>query len=353
MDRAQLDRRGYRAVYRGSVDRCRLLAPDLPAQCAARTRDRDADRSRRAWECEHWHRRAPGLPWGPLGGARALGFGVRRDRGACARMEHPGDRLARGRGSGSDRVCCARGASPDADAPTEPVSRAQFHDRKRGDIDCLPWARWRDLSAAGVSAGGQRLQPRSGGTCASAGHLADDRALSPVRRARRPHRVAGADKPRGAGRWLRPFALGACRSARRLRQRGPAGAARVRVGARDACLAVDRHGSRGSGRGSRGCRRCREYDALTRRAASRSPSWEPSSLLRLLVASRRRYDRPRSVPAAAPRSAAPSDSLSAHPACLECPPTSGSSYEQPSRTRPCMPSVLRTRSQPCWSPAEV
>ena len=135
MDRAQLDRRGYRAVHRGSVDRRRLVAPDLSAQCAARTRDRDADCSWRACGRERWHRRASGLPWGPLGGGRALGFGVRCDRGAGARMEHPGGRLARGRDSGSHRVYCARGASPGADAPTEPVSRAQLHDRKPGDID--------------------------------------------------------------------------------------------------------------------------------------------------------------------------------------------------------------------------
>jgi hypothetical protein len=71
-----------------------------------------------------------------------------------------------------------------------------------------------DLSAACVSAGGQRLQPRSGRTCASAGHLADDRVLSPVRLTRRPHRLKGADQPRGAGRRGRPLALGACGSAR-------------------------------------------------------------------------------------------------------------------------------------------
>ena len=62
-------------------------------------------------ERERRHRRASGLPRGALGGGRALGFGVRRHRGAGARMEHPGDRLARGRDSGSDGVCCARGAS--------------------------------------------------------------------------------------------------------------------------------------------------------------------------------------------------------------------------------------------------
>ena len=65
MDRAQLDRRGYRAVHRGSVDRCRLVAPDLCAQCAARTRDRDADCSWHARERERWQRRASGLPWVP------------------------------------------------------------------------------------------------------------------------------------------------------------------------------------------------------------------------------------------------------------------------------------------------
>ena len=67
----------------------------------------------------------------------------------------------------------------------------------------------------------------------------------------------------------RPFALGACRSARRLRQRGPAGAARVRVGTRDACRAVDGHRPWGSGGGSRRRRRRGEYDALTRRTAFR------------------------------------------------------------------------------------
>ena len=305
-------------------------------------------------ERERWHRRASGLPWGPLGGGRALGFGVRCDRGAGARMEHPGGRLARGRDSGSHRVYCARGASPGADAPIEPVSRAQLHDRKPGDIDRLPWARGCDLSAACVSAGGQRLQPRSGGACASAGHLADDRALPPLRRTRRPHRVAGADKPRGAGCRMRPFALGACRSARRLRQRGPAGAARVRVGTRDACRAVDRHGPWGSGGGSRRRRRRGEYDALTRRAALRGRC-AGSRRLSCVCQSRRRdaTTDPRSIPPAARRSAAPSDSLSARPAWLECPPASGFSYERPSRTRPCMPSVSRTRSQPCSSPAEV
>lgn len=71
MDRAQLDRRGHRAVHRGSVDRCRLVAPDLFAQCAARTRDRGTDCSWRASERERWHRRAPGLPRSHLRGARS------------------------------------------------------------------------------------------------------------------------------------------------------------------------------------------------------------------------------------------------------------------------------------------
>jgi MFS family permease len=46
----------------------------------------------------------PGFRRGTLGGGRALGFSLRRDRRAGARMEHAGRRLARGRDSGSDGV---------------------------------------------------------------------------------------------------------------------------------------------------------------------------------------------------------------------------------------------------------
>ncbi len=55
--------------------------------------------------------RASGLRRCAPGGARAVGFGLRCDRGAGARMEHAGGRLGRDGDSGSDCVYCARGAN--------------------------------------------------------------------------------------------------------------------------------------------------------------------------------------------------------------------------------------------------
>ena len=162
------------------------------------------------------------------------------------------------------------------------------------------------------------------------------------------------DKPRGAGCCLWPFAFGACRSARRLRQRGPAGAARVRVGTRDAGRAADRHGPWGSGGGSRRRRRRGEYDALTRRAAFRGRRAGSRRLARVCQSRRRdattirdrsrwpRGDQPRQ--ATASRRGEPGGSTRWR---------AGRPQERPSTTRRCMRSAWRTQSPPSSSRAEV
>jgi uncharacterized protein YbjT (DUF2867 family) len=70
----------------------------------------------------------------------------------------------------------------------------------------------------------------------------------------------------------------------------------------------------------------------------------------LAGASRRGFEGPRAAdrwPSRAKRQPLGSPSLAGVPSA------SGFSYERASRTRPCMPSVLRTQSQPCLWPAEV